>query len=110
MLKIAPWQVREWFVHQGLEAYEDWHQRFAELTEDPKLSAWRQEYPGALEIFHLACYDPDRFRDVVNKERLYEMVDFGPEQLKSDDFALLEFAFTWLKAVADRKTRGQGYY
>ena len=98
------WQLRDWFKEQGLEPYNNWNQRFTELTEDEKLTYWRKEYPGAVEIFYLACYDLDGFREQVFEQGLYKMVAQPPvdlEQLKTDDLALLDFAFTWLKTVAE---------
>ncbi len=98
------WRLRDWFEDQGLQPYEEWNHRFAELTQDEKLTRWRKEYPGGLDIFYLACYDLDRFREVVFKEKLFEMlgqVTVDQDKLKTDDLALLEFAFTWLKTVAE---------
>lgn len=102
------WQLRDWFQGQGLESYNDWNQRFAELTEDPELAVWRKAQPGGLEIFHLACYDLDRFRNLVFKESLHRMVEqphVDLEKLRTDDLYLLNFAFTWLKSVAERGIR-----
>jgi Fe-S-cluster containining protein len=98
------WQLQSWFEDQGLEPYNHWNLRFAELTEDEKLTTWRKEHPGAVEIFYLACYDLDRFRQQVFQQNLYQMVaqphvDLG--HLKTDDLALLDFALTWLKTVAE---------
>jgi Fe-S-cluster containining protein len=100
------WKLRDWFEDQGLQPYNEWNQRFAEVTEDEKLANWRKEYPGGVDIFYLACYDLDRFREQVFKEKLYEMVDqpsVDKDALKTDDLALLDFAFTWLKSVAERQ-------
>jgi hypothetical protein len=47
----------------------------------------------------------DRFRDLVFKEKLLEMVEedsVDQDKLNTDDLALLEFAFTWLRTVAER--------
>jgi Fe-S-cluster containining protein len=100
------WQLDDWFEDQGLEPYNDWNHRFAQLTEDQNLTTWRKEYPSGYDIFHLACYDLDRFRHLVFKENLHKMVDqphFDLERLRTDDLLLLDFAFTWLKTVAERK-------
>jgi Fe-S-cluster containining protein len=100
------WQLRDWLQIQGVEPYNDWNQRFAELTEDEKVTSWRKVYPGGVDIFYLACYDLDRFREQVFKEKLYQMVDqssVDQDALKTDDLALLNFAFTWLKTVAERE-------
>ncbi|MCK5658204.1 MAG: YkgJ family cysteine cluster protein, partial [Deltaproteobacteria bacterium] len=53
------------------------------------------------------CYDLDRFRKQVFQQSLFEMVDqpsIDLDKLKTDDLALLDFAFTWLKTVAKGKT------
>jgi len=101
------WQLQGWFEDQGLEPYNHWNLRFAELTEDEKLTNWRKEHPGAVDIFYLACYDLDRFREQVFQQSLFEMVDqpsIDLDKLKTDDLALLDFAFIWLKTVAKGKT------
>jgi len=100
------WKLRDWLQDQGLEPYNEWNQRFAELTEDEEVTSWRKGYPGGVDIFYLACYDMDRFREQVFKEKLFEMVEEVPvdqDKLKTDDLALLEFAFAWLKIVAKLK-------
>ena len=100
------WKLRDWFQDQGLEPYNEWNQRFAELTEDEEVTSWRKGYPGGVDIFYLACYDMDCFRELVFKEKLFEMVKEVPvaqDKLKTDDLALLEFAFAWLKIVAKLK-------
>jgi hypothetical protein len=99
------WKLRDWLQDQGLGPYNDWNLRFAELTEDEKVTSWRKRYPRGVDIFYLACYDLDRFREQVFKEKLFEMLEedsVDQDKLKTDDLALLEFAFTWLKAVAER--------
>ena len=103
------WQLQDWFQDQRLESYNHWNQRFAELTEDQELTTWRKEYPGGFEIFHLACYDLDRFRELVFKENLHEMLGRAHvdlEALRTDDLSLLDFAFTWLKIVARKEASG----
>jgi Fe-S-cluster containining protein len=100
------WKLRDWLQNQGLEPYNDWNQRFAELTEDEKVTSWRKGYPGGVDIFYLACYDLDHFREQVFKKKLFEMVEepsVDQDKLKTDDLALLEFAFIWLKRVAEGK-------
>ena len=100
------WQLQDWFEDQGLEAYNNWNLRFAELTESQDLASWRKEHPGGFEIFYLACYDLDRFRDLVFKQDLHKMVGqhhFDLERLRTDDLFLLDFAFAWLKSVAEGK-------
>ena len=99
------WQLRDWFQDQGLEPYNDWNRRFVELTEDEQVMSWRKRHPGGVDIFYLACYDVDGFREIVFKEKLFKMVQghsVDQESLKTNDLALLEFAFRWLRTVAER--------
>jgi Fe-S-cluster containining protein len=97
-------KLADWLRDQGLEPYTLHNQKFAEVTGDGKLAAWRMGQPQGPWIFHLACYDLDRFRELVFKERLYEMVpanDIGLDALRSDDLALLAFSYAWLRALAE---------
>lgn len=116
-----PLKVHQWLAEQGLEPYELHNRHFSELISDRFLALWRKTQPEATNIFYLACYDVDRFREVVFKERLFEMLDITPEgvhKLSTDDLALLEFAFVWLKTVAEHnadafqagRTGGRGDY
>jgi len=103
------WVVKDWLQSQGLRPYDQWNRRFAEVTEDAKLTTWRKKDPNAVDIFYLACYDLDRFREHMLNHGLYSMVDDAAsdlEKIKADDFALLEFAFTWLRTVAKRAVDG----
>ena len=93
----------QWFRDQGLESYNAENEQFAAVTGDAGLTAWRLSHPQGEHIFHLACYDLDRFRELVFREALYDMIeanDINLEELRGDDLALLAFAYAWLKALA----------
>lgn len=93
----------QWFRDQGLEPYTAESERFAAVTGEDKLTAWRVSHPQGVHIFHLACYDLDRFRELVFREALYDMIEAGGislDELRGDDLALLAFAYAWLKALA----------
>lgn len=97
-------KLADWFRDQGLPPYTLQNQKFGEITGDDKLTAWRTDHPQGPWIFHLACYDLDRFRDLVFREGLYGMVrvnDLSLDALRSDDLALLAFSYAWLKALAE---------
>jgi Fe-S-cluster containining protein len=99
-------KLADWFRDQGLEPYAFENGRFADITADNEIAAWRMGHPQGARIFHLACYDLDRFRDLVFGERLYEMVranDINLDALCSDDLALLAFSYAWLKALAQAR-------
>jgi Fe-S-cluster containining protein len=94
----------QWFRDQGLESYSAESEQFAAVTGDAELTAWRVSHPQGAHIFHLACYDLDRFRELVFREALHEMIgaeDLNLEELRGDDLALLAFSYAWLKALAE---------
>ncbi len=96
-------KLADWFCDQGLEPYTLQNHKFAEITGDDKITAWRTGQPQGPWIFHLACHDLDRFRELVFREGLYEMIrvnDIGLDSLRNDDLALLAFSYAWLKALA----------
>jgi uncharacterized protein len=93
----------QWLRDQGLEPYTAEIERFAAVTGDNNLTTWRVSHPQGAHIFHLACYDLDRFRELVFREALYGMSEAGDinlDELRGDDLALLAFAYGWLKALA----------
>jgi len=53
-----------------------------------------------MDMFHMACYDIDRFRRFVFETRFLELFDVDEERIaamRSDDVELLEFAMQWLR-------------
>jgi len=95
--------LAQWFRDQGLGPYTAESERFAAVTDDDNLTAWRVSHPQGAHIFHLACYDLDRFRELVFREALYDMIEAGGinlDELRGDDLALLAFAYAWLRALA----------
>lgn len=94
----------QWLRDQGLEPYTAESEQFAAITGDDKLTGWRVSHPQGAHIFHLACYDLDRFRELVFREALYDMIKAGAiniEEVRGDDLALLAFSYAWLKALAE---------
>ena len=51
-------------------------------------------------MFHTGCYDLDRFRRFVLESSFLERFELDDElvdEIRSDDEALLRFAFRWLR-------------
>jgi Fe-S-cluster containining protein len=96
--------LSQWFRDQGLESFNAENEQFAVVTGDARLTAWRISHPQGARIFHLACYDLDRFRELVFREALHEMIganDLNLGELRGNDLALLAFSYAWLKALAE---------
>jgi Fe-S-cluster containining protein len=96
----ASWTIEGWRADQGVEAREALEAGFRGIVAHPWFIGGRQLDPRRIEMFHTACYDLDRFREfVLNSSflRRFELDDALVERLRTDDEALLEFAYRWLR-------------
>ncbi len=94
------WTIPEWERDQGLRAREDLEQGFRDLVGHPWFIGGRQLDPRRIELFHMAAYDLDTFRTFVFSTsfvRRFELDAALVEALRTDDGALLRFAFRWLR-------------
>jgi hypothetical protein len=94
------WTVASWRRDQGLEEREELEKAFRELVGHPWFIGGRQLDPRRIEMFHMAAYDLDTFRDFIFSTsflRRFELDDALVASLRRDDQALLRFAFRWLR-------------
>jgi len=94
------WTIGEWMENQGVAPYDEMGGPFRELTLHPFFRKGNNLNPHQMEMFHLVCYDIDRFRDFVFKSKFLECYDVDEEvqaSVKEDDVALLRFGYEWLK-------------
>jgi Fe-S-cluster containining protein len=107
------WTTATWRESQGVIVQEELEQGYRELVSHPWFIGGRQLDPKRMEMFHMACYDLDKFRRFVFESsflRRFELPDDLVEQMRESDHALLKFAFTWLRyalfAEPTMKVRG----
>ena len=96
----APCSVREWIRSQGIEEYEMMGASFRDLTLHDFWDSGQSLTPEQMEMFHMACYDLDRFRRFVFETRFLELLDIDEarvEAIRSDDVELLDLAMQWLR-------------
>ena len=94
------WTVREWRENQRAMDQESLEKGFQQLVSHPFFIGGRQLDPKRIEMFYMACYDLDKFRGFVFESSFLERFEVDEalvEQLRSDDEALLRFAFRWLR-------------
>jgi hypothetical protein len=96
------WTIESWRKAQGVDIYDDMNREWAEiqLRRDnpgkPKLDKSKQP------LIYMATYDLDRFRRFVFESGFLNMFDVDPEEiekLKTDEIALMKFAFKYLKYI-----------
>jgi hypothetical protein len=94
------WTVKEWKKSQGVEPYNEMNDLLMEIISLKNRSGRKRLAPKENELFYLACYDLNRFRDIVFEKRLWErhpIEDNVLEALEDDDVALMRFGIEWIK-------------
>jgi Fe-S-cluster containining protein len=94
------WSVQAWQESQGLVERDELEQGFRDLVGHPWFIGGRQLDPRRIEMFFMAAYDLDAFREFVFGTTFVKRFDLDPdlvERLRTDDHALLLFGFRWLR-------------
>jgi Fe-S-cluster containining protein len=93
------WTVREWKKSQAVEPYDEMNDLLMEIISLKNRSGRKRLEQQENELFYLACYDLDRYRDFVFEKRLWEAYPIEEKVLKDldDDVALMQFGIEWIK-------------
>jgi len=99
-----PITVEAYRQEQGLEEYDRLGRGWRQLILKKKSSGPTvgKPSPRSLQLFFMACYDIDRFRDFVTSDNFNDVYDLPAEtraQIGRDDLALMEFAFQLMRQV-----------
>lgn len=90
------WTVEEWWRGQGIDVYEENNKPYKELTSHD----FRRLKSLKIDMFHMTCYNLDRFRRHLFESRFFDLFDIEEEtkeRIGSDDKELLHFGFRWLR-------------
>jgi hypothetical protein len=93
------WDISEWIEDQGLEPYHRMNNLWMEVITHPKLLQGSGISVKQQQMFFLASYNLEKFREFVFESRFLEMFEFANDEivsLREDDEALLHLAFKWL--------------
>jgi Fe-S-cluster containining protein len=94
------WTPVQWRSDQGIDRRDELEQGFRDLVSHPWFIGGRQLDPKRIEMFHMACYNLDTFREFIFNSTFLERFEVEPdvqEELATNDEALLQFAFRWLR-------------
>ncbi|MDA8254652.1 MAG: YkgJ family cysteine cluster protein [Betaproteobacteria bacterium] len=99
-----PITIADYRKEQGLEEYDDLARGWRQLVLKKKSSGPTIGKPSlrSRQLFFMACYDIDRFREFVFADsfaKLFELTAEEKESFAKDDVALLQFAFRFLRQV-----------
>ncbi|OEU47169.1 MAG: hypothetical protein BA872_08650 [Desulfobacterales bacterium C00003060] len=96
------WTVREWKQSQAVSQYDEMNDLLMDIISSKNRSGRSRLTHSENELFYLACYDLDGFRDLVLEKRLsktqaHPVKKEVIETLEVDDVALLRFGMEWIK-------------
>ena len=94
------WTAEEWRRDQKVVERDELEKGYRELVSHPWFIGGRTLDPKRMHMFYMACYDLDTFRSFVLESTFLERFEVDPEEverLRTDDHALLQFGFKWLR-------------
>jgi Fe-S-cluster containining protein len=108
-LESKPWTAKAWEEDQSVQPYNEMSDLLMEIIASMNRSGRKELADEERELFYLACYDTDRFRDFAFEKQLWEachVKGLDVEELEQDDTALLRFAMAWIKEQLFGKGQG----
>ena len=106
--EATDWTVEGWSKDQGLERYNYFNDRWMEIITHRGSLGAGEVIPKKMQMFAMASYNLDQFRDFVLGSRfltLFELPEETVERIKTEDEELLGLACQWLKfALFGEKT------
>ncbi len=97
------WSVRQWRKDQGVDIHDEinagWTDLVVRKRSFPKNVQLTQK---AKDMFFMASYNIDKFRDFIFKSSFLSRYDVDPEtikKIKENEVELLKFAVKWLKSI-----------
>jgi len=94
------WTLEEWLSHEGIREYNENNDPWLDIVTSNKGLGDRRDLPRKHQMFFMASYNLDRFRDFIFGTRFFERFEVPHpliRQLAQDDMALLSFGFKWLR-------------
>ncbi len=94
------WTVSQWVNDQALSAYIDMNDKMLEILFHPRRNPSTPLSESQQQKVMVACYNLDIFREFVFETpflKQFEVDDDTTERIKTDDVALLNLGFTYLK-------------
>ncbi|MHB8253763.1 MAG: YkgJ family cysteine cluster protein [Acidiferrobacter sp.] len=94
--------IREYRAGQGVDIYDELNRDWRQIVLKKRSCGPTIGKPSdrSLQLFFLASYDIDGFRDFISTTSFNEVYEIAPEQkarLLRDDVALMRFGFQFLK-------------
>ena len=93
-------KISDWLSGQEIEPYEEMNEYLTSLTIQLQSQKLDIANPKIRQMIMMALYNLDKFKEFVFKSSFLERLEFEEdvvEQIKTDDYELLKFAYDWIK-------------
>ena len=100
LLEDDEMRVIEWLEDQGVMDYQRVNNYYSEITSHPKLGELEITNERVRQMFYLASYNLDKFREFALSGRFLQMFEFEDdfeERIRVDDTELLKLGLDWIK-------------
>jgi Fe-S-cluster containining protein len=94
------WTVQEWLGHEGIREYNARNDPWLDIVTSDKGLGDQKDVSKKHQMFFMASYNLDRFRDFIFGTRFFQVFDVPRpliRQLAEDDTVLMTFGFKWLR-------------
>ncbi len=94
------WTIAGWLKDQKVDEFDTFGEMFKEITFHNFFEQGKVLTPQKVDMFFLALYNLDRFRDFIFNTTFLKRFDIEEktlEKIKTDDEELLRFACQWVK-------------
>jgi hypothetical protein len=102
------WAIGEWIKDQGADEYDEANRWYRDIVTHPFFRGPEELSPQKMEMFHMGCYNLDKFLRFVLDSPFLEKFEIAPERveaIKTDDKELLRLGADWVRfAVFGEKT------
>ncbi len=103
------WTIKEWRRDQGVDTHDEINASWTDLVVRKRSFPMNiQLTEKARELFFMASYDIDRFRNFVLESSFLKRFPVDAqtlEKISTDDVALLGFGIDWLKGVLFKENK-----
>ena len=94
------WTLNEWLNHEGVKEYAEMNDPWLGIVTSSKTLGSKAHIPQKHQMFFMASYNLDKFREFIFKSNFFDRFQVGAElknRLESDDVSLMRFSFDWLR-------------
>ncbi len=94
------WTVKEWRENEGVDIYDVKAEPYKGVVMHDFFQKNNVLNGDKAKVFYTACYNLDSFRDFLFNSSFFDKFDVKDEiieKIKTDDEALLDFSYAWLR-------------